>query len=668
MPYNFNADLSELIYLKDYSIFIRNSKLEDFVSAYLMNIHSSNIPLLTFFSHITKEELLVTARQGIVRLLTGIESGRAIEEVKQNLDNWKNNGISGIPREAISLKDITLIYSAQKLSFQSFLPYYTADVSVAAGVINEIELYYKQVQHLALDMLETIQQEEQEKRQESENKYRDLFDNATDLIQIVSPDGTILYVNNTWLNTLGYMPKDIEGKLIFDFIKESEINKYKKYRLKIIEGEKIAESIRTRYIKKNGENITIEGSINCKYKNGKAEYTRGIFHDISQKLEQEEKIKFYIDQLAEREENLRDIIENAPDGIIVINKDDQIILWNPKAEYIFGWKKEEVLYKIMSDIIVPPAYRKPHSDSMKRFLLTREAHILNKTIEVTALHKNGSEFYISLTVSHSKQAGKDIFIAFLRDVTEQKKNDIELENKRKQLEKSNQELQQYTWLTSHDLKEPLRKILTFSDALVKKYKKDIPDDAFTYLHKIHSAANRMNGLIEAVLLYSNVTADEHLFEETNLNTIIREVIDDLEILITSKNAIINYPALPVIKAIPVQMRQLFQNLISNAIKYSKPNERPEINISYKKEKDGFTFWVKDNGIGFEEIYAGKIFQVFQRLQTTKTYEGTGIGLALCKKIAEAHKGTIHAESEAGIGSAFVIYLPDLNMELNSPAT
>lgn len=108
------------------------------------------------------------------------------------------------------------------------------------------------------------------------------------------------------------------------------------------------------------------------------------------------------------------------------------------------------------------------------------------------------------------------------------------------------------------------------------------------------------------------------------------------------------------------MRQLFQNLISNAIKYSKPGETPEINISCQREKNGFTFLVKDNGIGFEEIYAGKIFQVFQRLQTNKIYEGTGIGLALCKKIAEAHKGTIHAESEAGSGSTFVIYLPDLN--------
>lgn len=251
----------------------------------------------------------------------------------------EKNGLSGIPREAISLKDIILIYSAQKLSFQSFLPYYTSDVSVAISVINEIELYYKQVQELALQMFETIQQEEQEKRHESENKYRDLFDNASDLIQVVAPDGTLLYVNNKWLNTLGYTSEEIAGRSIFDFIVTSEINNYKNHRKKILEGETITENLRTCYIKNSGEHITIEGSINCKYKNGKPEYIRGIFHNISHKLEQERKIQFYIDQIAEREENLRDIIENAPDGVIVIDKENRIILWNPKAETIFGWKK-----------------------------------------------------------------------------------------------------------------------------------------------------------------------------------------------------------------------------------------------------------------------------------------------------------------------------------------
>ncbi|HEX8356184.1 MAG TPA: ATP-binding protein, partial [Segetibacter sp.] len=298
-----------------------------------------------------------------------------------------------------------------------------------------------------------------------------------------------------------------------------------------------------------------------------------------------------------------------------------------------------------------------HKHGMKRFMETRRPTILYKTVEVPAIHKNGTEFYISLTVSNSKQAGEDTFIAFLRDITEQKKNELELESKRRQLEKSNQELEQYAWLTSHDLKEPLRKILTFSDAILKKHKQNDPAQTVHYINKIHNSASRMSGLIEAVLQYSNVSTERNLFVETDLNIIVAEVLEDLEILIASKQAAVYVETLPVIIAIPVQMRQLFQNLISNAIKYSKHNETPAIFINCKRLNQGFEISVKDNGIGFEPKYADKIFNVFQRLLNNKIYEGTGIGLALCKKIAEAHKGTIHAESEAGTGSNFVIYLP-----------
>jgi two-component system sensor kinase FixL len=271
-----------------------------------------------------------------------------------------------------------------------------------------------------------------------------------------------------------------------------------------------------------------------------------------------------------------------------------------------------------------------------------------------------------MTVSHSMQNGKDIFIAFLRDISNQKKNELELENKRKQLEKSNEELEQYAWLTSHDLKEPLRKILTFSDALIKKDAVNLSEQGYNYLQKIHSAAGRMKSLIEAVLSYSNVSSDLELFVDTDLNDILAGVIEDLEISIEQKGAIIEHESLPVIEAIPIQMTQLFQNVISNSIKYSKPGISPHITISCQEEKEGFKITIVDNGIGFEKMYADKIFHVFQRLHN-KSYEGTGIGLALCKKITDAHKGSIYAESEPGKGSTFIIYLPKKHLP-NSPAT
>jgi PAS domain S-box-containing protein len=645
------------MYLKDYASFVRSNKLEDFTSVELKNIRSFNIPLMQFFAHLKDEELRVTVRESLLRLLKNIENDTAIAGVKASLKNWRSNGISGIPRESVTLRDIILIYSAQKFSLQTFIPDFTSDVSVATKLVHEIELYYKQVQELTLQMLEAIQQEENEKRLESDEKYKDLFDNANDLIQFVSPTGEILYVNNAWTETLGYNTEELKGKYIFQFVKDSHVKYYKDYRERILAGEKINEALKVSYISKSGEEINIEGYISCKYKDGIPQYTRGVLRNVTDRLLQEKKINFYIKQLAEREANLSHVIESAPDAVIVIDSENTIQLWNPKAEEIFEWKEAEVKGRQLMDIIIPSDLRERHKNGMKRYLTTKQSNIINKTIELRALHKNGNEFYVSLTVSHAVQEGKDIFISFLRDITQQKKTGFELENQRKQLEKSNQELEQYAWLTSHDLKEPLRKILTFSDALIKKQDSIHSETSLNYLKKIHGSANRMNELIEAVLLYSHVAYDEDLFSTVDLNDVLRDVLDDLELIIISKNAILKIDNLPVIHAIPIQMRQLFQNLISNAIKYSKPEQAPEININCTNDEGGYKITVKDNGIGFENIYAEKIFNVFQRLLSNKTHEGTGIGLALCKKIVEAHNGTIYAESEEGIGSRFILHLP-----------
>ncbi len=646
-----------MLYLKDYARFVRNNKLEDFVSVELMNIHSLNIPLMQFFTHLNEDELRATLHESLLKLLIGIENETAISQVKISLESWKNNGVSGVPREAISLRDITLIYAAQKLSLQTFIPLFTHEVLVATKLINEIELYYKQVQELTLQMLEAIQQEEYEKRLESDEKYKDLIDNASDMIQFVSPAGEIIYVNNAWSETLGYTTEELKGKFIYDVLKHNDIKYYEDYRNRIIAGEKTKESLKTCFISKSGEEINIEGYISCKYKNGKAEYLRGILRNVTDRILHEKKIGFYISQLAEREANLSHIIESAPDAVIVINSENTIQLWNPKAEEIFGWKEEEVKGSLLSDTIIPASFRERHNTGMKRYLATGKSNIINKTIELSALHKNGNEFYVSLTVSHAVQEGRDIFISFVRDITQQKKIGLELENQRKQLEKSNQELEQFAWLTSHDLKEPLRKILTFSDALIKKHRSEYAETSQNYLKKIHRSANRMNELIEAVLLYSNVAYDKDLFSTVDLNEIFKDVLEDLELTITAKNAIIKTDHLPVIDAIPIQMRQLFQNLISNAIKYSKPHQAPGIIIKCTDIEGGYKITVQDNGIGFPNVYAEKIFQVFQRLLNDKTQEGTGIGLALCKKILEAHNGTIHAESEEGVGSNFIMHLP-----------
>jgi PAS domain S-box-containing protein len=644
-------------HLKQFAAFVKKEKLDEFVAADLKMVQSFNIPLLSLFAHLTKEQLFDLTKDGVIRFLNSLIDGNEIEVVTQRLHDLEEDKLPGIPRNAVSITDILLIYAAQKISLITFIPAFTTESSAAIDLVFKLEMYYKEVSEISQAILQKIQYEEQLKLVESEEKYKDLFDNANDLIHILDPAGQILYANNAWLKTLNYSADELNGRQISSVIAEEYLEIFIAYRKKVLAGFDDHDGISTCYVGKDGKRVFVEGHITCKFKDGIPQYTRAILRDISKRKEDEQKLKFYNEQLIEREENITLLIQNAPDAVIVIDEHSKIILWNPKAETIFGWTVDEVINKDLAELIIPNEYRAAHNSGMKRYLATGEIRVLNTTIEITALNKAGETFFVSLTISKSRQAGQVVFIAFIRDITQQKKNQLELESKRKQLEKTNEELEQYAWLASHDLKEPLRKIMTFSDILLTQHLTDLPPAVQKHLHKISDSTKRMNSLIEAIMVYSNVPDNINLFEKTDLNLIVKEVINDLEVLVKTKNGTVNFIGLPDIDAIKIQMRQLFQNLISNALKYSKGDIEPVIDITSKIENGNCIISIKDNGIGFHNQYAEKIFQVFQRLSNEKKYEGTGIGLALCKKIAETHNGVIEARSQEGIGSIFTVILP-----------
>jgi len=229
-------------------------------------------------------------------------------------------------------------------------------------------------------------------------------------------------------------------------------------------------------------------------------------------------------------------------------------------------------------------------------------------------------------------------------------------------------LQQFTSVASHDLKEPLRKIHMFSNMLKEKHFADGTHPAHQYIDRIVTSTERMIQLVNDLLSFSRLSA-ESLFESLDLNIILEQVLSDLEFTILEKKADVIADDLPVIDAIPGQIRQVFQNILSNALKFSKPDEIPSIHISGERIKEKkfnseadetgnyFRICIADNGIGFDDKYLPKIFTIFQRLHTRQEYEGTGIGLAICKKIIEKHGGILTATSRENIGSTFIIVLP-----------
>ena len=221
-----------------------------------------------------------------------------------------------------------------------------------------------------------------------------------------------------------------------------------------------------------------------------------------------------------------------------------------------------------------------------------------------------------------------------------------------ELKRSNEELKQFAYVTSHDLQEPLRTISSFTQLLKKRYENKLDEDADEFIDYIVDGANRMQIMIKALLDYSRVNTRSIEFKPSNFEEILDQTLNSLKIAIDESEAIITIDSLPTLMADDKQMIQLFQNLISNAIKFRKENENVKIYISCKKVSNNYIFSVSDNGIGIELQFKDRIFEVFQRLHTRDEYSGTGIGLAICKKIVERHGGQIWVESEYGEGSTF----------------
>ncbi len=232
-----------------------------------------------------------------------------------------------------------------------------------------------------------------------------------------------------------------------------------------------------------------------------------------------------------------------------------------------------------------------------------------------------------------------------------------------ELERSNRELQQFAYVSSHDLQEPLRKIQTFSDRFQHRYADVLDERGLDYLQRMQDAAARMQTLIQDLLAFSRVNTQVHLSMRVDLNNVLEKVLADLETHIEKTQAQVDLQKLPVIEGDPTQMRQLFQNLISNALKFHRPDVPPIVRIwseqagDDREEQVFCQISVQDNGIGFEEKYSERIFGVFQRLHGRDNYNGTGVGLAICRRIVERHDGRITAHSVPGQGSTFIVKLP-----------
>ena len=483
-----------------------------------------------------------------------------------------------------------------------------------------------------------------------DNHFKDLFDNTSDLIHFATIEGNIEIANSAWLSTLDYELHEVVGRSIFDFIHQPCIAEYKAARKQTLERNKKTD-LTTTFMSRQGKEVVVEGHIGCSFKNNEPIYSLGVFKNITARKLAEKKLEA-------SEKRLITFFKSGPDAVIVINQKQQILEWNPKAEIIFGYKAKEVVGKTLSETIIPHQYREAHNHGMTHFLKTGEGPVLNKTIEITALHKKGHEFYISLSISNVKLEGEWIFIAFLSDITERKKTEEALIYKEAELLQAKlmeERKNEFISIASHELKTPLTTIKAYAQLALTLSKED---GIIEYLKKIDQYTGKLTTLLNELLDVSKLNDGKLKLnqQEVELSTFLTEVLNSMQQITPNHKIIFERNDISTVAIDSLRLEQVITNIICNAAKYSPGKDK--ILVNSVKEEDKVIISITDFGIGIPKNNFNKVFDRFYRVdEVAKEFSGLGIGLFISSEIIKQHGGKIWVESKETEGSTFYFSLP-----------
>lgn len=384
--------------------------------------------------------------------------------------------------------------------------------------------------------------------------------------------------------------------------------------------------------------------------------------------ELEQRVVLRTQELQSAHEFLHAVLENIEDGVVACDPDGQLTLFNRATREFHGLPPETIPPEEWAqhyDLFQPDGVTRMSTSEVPLYRALRGESV--REVEMVIAPKQGRPRTLvasgqALVDSSGRNLGA---VVSMHDITESKLAESELQTFALQLQRSNRELDQFASVASHDLQEPLRKIQSFGDRLQSKYHEVLGEQGREYVVRMRDAATRMRALVDGLLTFSRVTTKAQPFVPVDLTKVTREVLSDLESRLQECGGVVHVGELPTIAADPLQMRQLLQNLLANALKFQQPDIPPVVHVSggfiresdaQGEEVDFFELRVRDNGIGFEEVYVDRIFEVFQRLHSHSAYEGTGIGLAICRKIAERHGGSITAKSQPNQGAEFIVKL------------
>jgi PAS domain S-box-containing protein len=666
----------QFLYFPDYARYILHHELDDFVLQLLSLYEEIGLPLLRYFSSVDSAKRQALIGSATREMLTFIASNRAEKYIDQTINTWLNNELPQLDKEQIHSHDITLMNYSRRSLLRQFIPRYTEDPTRWSSIVEEIDRFSVVLDSELYASYVELQQQRINAMNAALKKREEQLLEAQEIGRVGSFEWDLSGKESSFTSQVFQifeMERSSTLDAFLDYVHPEDRTKVTDALAKAFAGGDYECEYRYR---RNNKDKVIFSRGKIQFVDGKPERMLGTIADVTEhhqiihKLRESEKLHKQAQALT-----------HIGNWSWLINENR--VTWSDEMYRIYGLppQSEEITVERFLGFVHPDNRAKRMGEIQKSLETLRVDEYHMKIVAADGTHKmlRGKGEVVA------DEDGKAVvMMGTCQDVTREFMLTKQLKEREKYLEqlnrslqfanqelsRTNEELESFNFIASHDLQEPLRKIQIYSDRIIENGVAELPDPLPDYFQKINNASNRMQKLIEDFLSFSQTFNTAQQPEKIDLDKIVDEVKQELITGIEDRQATIETSGLPEIFAISFQIKQLMTNLIGNALKYTHPTIPAHIRITGSVVKGAdipatramaespyFKIAVADNGIGFEEKYSAKIFELFQRLHSKNVYSGTGIGLALCKKIVQHMNGFITAESEPGKGSIFTFYLP-----------
>lgn len=667
-----------LHHLPRYIAYLLEQHLEEFIDLQWRLSEEVEAPIMKYFSAIPPESRIALSLEPTRDFWSYLVRGEMKEQIADAMEKWVNNQLPMMSRDQLVAEDITKAHYIRRTALMHFVPRYTQDFQLYRELSEEIDYYLQEVTSTSFRTFIELQNE----RLRKGNQFAEaLINSSMDLIMAFDKDERLIAMNKKALDRYGFILQDVTGRSIADLFPTVSGSLLHNDLRKALTGETIRYT-RTKSLLNQDDFFDVH--LLPLTDGGTGVYgALCVAHKITDTAEANLKISELNYDLQEKDELLRRneeqyqkmIAEVQDYAIILIDTDGTIRNWNVGASKIKGYTADEVVGKNFR-IFYTDQDRIAQLPEHLIGIATREGRA---THEGWRVRKDGTRFWgsVVMTALHDVDGTVTGFSKVTRDLSERKvaeerlkANNKLLEENNEALKAKNQELRAFNHVASHDLQEPLRKIRTFANMILDPEAHTTDERKKDLLQRIIASSNNMQQFIEDLLIYSKAHDVSSQFETVDLNSIIDRIREEFITPGEPRNITITAGQLPVIQGVSFQMYQLFHNLIGNSIKYAAADGPIEINITSEQLAgsaighglpDTDTLYhlitLTDNGIGFEQAYAEKIFEPFQRLHAKSQYFGSGVGLAICKTIVKNHGGVIYAKGGADQGASFYVALP-----------